>query len=47
MENKYENCPECGSPFLTYHNDLDREYWIDCEDCEFYEDITKEEYDKE
>ncbi len=43
--NKTEKCPDCNSDNLTFHKDLDSGYWIECEDCEFKGDITKEKYD--
>ena len=44
MSKEYDNCPECGSPLLTFHNDSDTEYWIECEDCDYCEYIEKQDY---
>ena len=39
-----ENCKQCGSPLLTLHNDSDREYWFECEDCGETFEATKEDW---
>jgi len=32
--NEIEECPSCGSPLLTTHNDSNKEAWAECEDCD-------------
>jgi len=40
-----ERCNECGSPLIRLHNDSDREFWAECQDCDAYIcEINKSDY---